>query len=174
MRIFLIGFMGAGKSTVGHQLAVKLGIPFFDLDELVEQRAGQSVASVFGTSGESEFRALEHQELVALVEQYGDFVLACGGGTPCYYQNLPLMQQSGLTFYLATTPSVLASRLESQLADRPLLRGAGSYSALEKLIVQKLAEREPYYRQATYTVDAAVPLQEIVEKLVTYSGISES
>ncbi len=147
MKIFLIGFMGSGKSTWGRRLAGLLERPFLDLDELIEQESGRSVTALFREEGEERFRVLEHEILRRVVALPGDPVVAVGGGTPCYFDNMDLMRRHGLTIYLQHPPEVLASYLREEQEKRPLIAGMDEEELL-RYIYGKLAEREPYYRRA--------------------------
>ena len=123
MRIYLIGFMGAGKTYWGRQLGQKLGIPFFDLDELIEDDAGKSVNSIFEEEGEEYFRTREKEILYMVTESHDSMVLSCGGGAPCFFNNIDYMNQKGITVWLNTPIDTLLSRLKEEKHTRPLLKG---------------------------------------------------
>ncbi|MEM6766024.1 MAG: shikimate kinase [Bacteroidota bacterium] len=152
--IFLVGFMGAGKTTLGKQLAKKLQIPFIDMDDLVEQEIGETIASFFETYGEAAFRKQEETTLIKLIESstHSPSVVATGGGTPCFFQNIVRMNQAGISIYLRPHISHLVGRLWPQRAHRPLIKDLDK-EALVGFIQSKLAEREPFYQQATYTLE---------------------
>ncbi len=158
MRIFLIGFMGSGKSTLGRRLAARLNCPFVDLDHAIEAQEGQSISEIFAERGETAFRALEHQRLLEAIERHADGVFSTGGGAPCYHNHMELMNRVGLTIYLRMEPAMLFSRLEKGRAHRPLIAGK-SDEQLRAYIADTLSAREPCYRQARVTVDhqAAYP-----------------
>src|SRR5882757_5624329 len=103
MRIFLVGYMGSGKSLMGAALAKELGLQFFDLDKAIETKSGKDINSIFSSDGEKIFRDLEKQVLNELLEE-DDFVMACGGGTPCYFDNMDKMNEAGVTLYLKMEP----------------------------------------------------------------------
>lgn len=147
MQIFLIGFMGSGKSFTGHQLARHLGREFIDLDELITLKEGRSVRAIFEQRGENYFRATEASTLRQTLG-YPPAVIACGGGTPCFNDSMAWMNQNGLTIFLDTDPQVLFQRLTMGKAHRPLIRGM-SDQELKQYIQNKLNEREPYYKQAS-------------------------
>lgn len=162
MMIFLIGFMGSGKTTLGKKLARVMGYDFVDLDKVIETRAGQSIPDFFAKHGEEAFRALERDCLQTGLPA-GNTVVATGGGAPCYYDNMEWMNRHGVTVYLMLEPKALASRLKGS-ADRPLISGL-SGAELLAYIEEKLALREPYYRKAAYWVEG---LDLTAEKLAGY------
>jgi shikimate kinase len=160
--VFLIGYMGSGKSTLGRSLADALGLPFHDLDSLIEQQATKSVAEVIRQEGEQHFRAVERgilQELLGLPSA----VVACGGGTPCFFDNLERMKEAGTIVYLRLTPQQLTRRLNNGVASRPLLDGIAP-DALEEHIARHLSARQHFYKQAHVMWDAErSDLSELVE-----------
>ena len=109
--IYLIGYMGSGKSTAGEQLASKLNYQFIDLDKLIVSEYGQTIPQIFAEKGEASFRAMENN-LLKKVIQKSNTVVSCGGGTPCYYDNIDLMNNTGITVYLKMSVDALASRLK--------------------------------------------------------------
>lgn len=136
--------MGAGKSTVGKQLAKKLDVPFHDLDGIIIAREGKSVAEIFIDQGEAGFRGLERKYLQELVNENEDFVLGTGGGTPCFYDNLMFMKASGLTIYLQMDVQSLVHRLSNSKDERPLIDGK-SEEALKAFVTSHLESRKEYY-----------------------------
>ena len=149
-RIILIGYMGAGKTTIGRTLARELGLEFYDLDWYVENRYRKRIPEIFAERGEEGFRAMERTMLHEVAE-FEDIVLSCGGGTPCFFDNMDFMNQRGETIYLKATPEVLQQHLRMGKSKRPLLEGK-SPEELEAYIRDSLAQREPYYRQAKHIV----------------------
>jgi len=151
MRIFLIGFMGSGKTTWGRVMAEKMGYAFQDLDALIESRVNMKINDIFTSRGEVFFRTME---ALCLREWSGkdDFVLACGGGTPCFHDNMTLMNSLGTTVWLNTPKHVMASRLLEESGDRPLVRSL-SPAELQEFIHDKLEERIQFYSQAKIEVD---------------------
>lgn len=147
MKIFLIGFMGCGKSTLGRKLATKLGYDLIDLDHQIEKNTGLTVGDYFSTHGEEAFRKLESETLQAF-DYPKNCVIATGGGTPCFFDNIDWMNANGTTIYIEMPPAALAKRLESGIAKRPLLRNLTPEGVLE-FIEGKLAEREPFYTKAS-------------------------
>lgn len=150
-KIFLIGFMGSGKSTVGRKLAARLGWSFIDLDDRIEEKAGMKIPEIFKEKGEAWFREMESTILHDLVN-YTDFVISTGGGAPCYDDNMDFMLRSGLTVYLKLTPAQLKERLIKSKTVRPLLKNINA-SELINFISQKLQEREKWYSRASITID---------------------
>lgn len=144
-KVFLIGFMGAGKSSSGRYVANRLAKPFFDLDDEIEKWSGKSIPEIFESSGEEAFRKMERECLERFLRRENGFVMACGGGTPCYFDNMELMNKAGLTVWLDLPPGMLARRLKTAKKDRPLLKKIGD---LEEFIRLKIEERSKWYRQA--------------------------
>jgi len=151
--IFLIGYMGSGKTTLGAALAHELQVPFIDLDERIEQHCGCTIAQIFTQYGESYFRELETQQLKQLMSCAA--VVACGGGTPCHSDNMACMNDSGITVWLTTSPQRLTMRLalEDEQRKRPRLSGL-DYNSLLNMVISESAQREPYYSQAQMHFDA--------------------
>jgi shikimate kinase len=149
-KIFLIGYMGSGKSTAGKKLAAKLGFDFIDLDKFIEQETGKTIPEIFLEKGEAEFRALEHNALKKIITME-NVVVACGGGTPCYYGNMELMNNNGTTIYLKMSADSLASRLIKAKDKRPLIDNK-SEEELRSFINENLEKREDIYHQAQYIV----------------------
>lgn len=149
--IFLIGFMGSGKTHWGRILAEKLDSPFLDLDAFIEAGEGKTVAAIFEAVGESGFRVLEREYLHRLAA-LPPTVVAAGGGTPCFFDNMEWMKRHGLTIYLKTPPEALFERLKNERQHRPLLK-APDDDALHAFIRERLAMRELYYRQADKVVE---------------------
>lgn len=151
MKIFLIGFMGCGKSTLGRKLATKLGYDFIDLDHQIEKLVGMSVGEYFSAHGESEFRIFESKTLKEF--NYPDnCVVATGGGAPCYFDNMQWINKKGLSVYIEMPPAALAKRLESGKEKRPLLKDMNE-EELIAFIASKLEERDPFYKQALQIVN---------------------
>lgn len=152
MRIYLIGFMGSGKTHWGSLLSQKLGIPFFDLDEQVTEQAGSSIPEIFAEEGEEAFRLKEKDALHIITESHESFVMACGGGTPCYFNNIEYMKQAGSTVWINTPLETLYKRLVKEKTERPLIRDL-SDEQLKNFIYKKFADRRIYYEQADMLVD---------------------
>lgn len=146
-RIFLVGYMGTGKSTVGKQLARELGLRFIDLDQFISESERQSVAELFRSQGESGFRGLERKYLRKLDDSTEPFVCATGGGTPCFYDNMHWMNAAGVTVYLEMDVASLAYRLRHAKTERPILKAIEDPN-LEAFISQHLEERRADYEEA--------------------------
>lgn len=151
MKIFLVGFMGCGKTTMGKQLARKLGFAFVDLDHVVEERTGSTVAAYFAAHGEAGFRELESKTLKTYTYPE-NCVVATGGGTPCFFDNMDWMNAHGLTVYFSLSPKALAKRLESGKHTRPLLKDLDEMQ-MESFIREKLSERSLFYENAALIVE---------------------
>ena len=127
MKIFLIGLPGSGKTTLGKKVATYLQLPFFDLDEAIERLAGKRVLEIFTQEGEAAFRRMESDMLQKLIKEHGDFVLATGGGAPCFHDGIGIMNQAGITVFLDVPVYELEKRLQAeQKQSRPLLSGVKS------------------------------------------------
>ena len=166
MRIYLIGFMGSGKTTIGKPLAVKLGYKFIDQDDVIEKHFGMTITKVFETRGETVFRETESKVLADLSEM-DNIVIATGGGCPCFYNNMELMNQHGLSIYLKGDPQTLVNRLKNSHGTRPLIKGK-SDSELIQYVTDKLNEREQFYSQAKVTVQTKDLKADDVVKLLSH------
>lgn len=143
--------MGAGKTTIGHALGKKLGLRFYDLDWYIESRMRKTVKQIFDEKGEDEFRRIERNMLHEVAE-FEDVVVSCGGGTPCFFDNMDYMNKQGDTVYLKATPEVLYAHLQMGRTVRPLLLGK-SPEEVHKFIIEQLQEREKFYSKARHTFD---------------------
>lgn len=155
--IFLTGFPGCGKTTMGEALAARHRVRFVDLDRYIEERAGLTVAEIFARYGEDTFREMERRALgsIAGAERREDepVVVACGGGTPCHADNMALMNSRGVTVWLTATEERLYQRLAAARSERPHTAGL-SDTELRSYISATLKERTPYYAQARHRFDA--------------------
>jgi len=152
--IILTGYMCAGKTTIGKALAKELGRSFYDLDWYVEERFHKKVSRIFEEEGEAHFRDLEYRMLHEVAE-FEDIVLSCGGGTPCFFDNMAYMNSVAETFYLKATPETLMQHIAISKGERPLLKGKKP-EELYGYISGQLAQREPFYEQAHHIVDINV------------------
>lgn len=150
MRIYLIGFMGCGKSSLGKRLARKLEYPFVDTDMEVEREAGLSVSEIFRQHGEEAFRQMERDALQRTTS-FDKVVVATGGGAPCYLDNMAFMKEHGVSVYLRMSVQSLVYRLENARVKRPLLEGLEGDDLLRE-ISDRLAEREKWYLQANCVI----------------------
>lgn len=155
--------MGAGKTTVGKVLAKDLGLQFYDLDWYIEGRMHKTVPQIFAESGEKGFRDIE-RNLLHEVAEFEDVVISCGGGTPCFFDNMDYMNGQGDTVYLKATPDVLYSHLRMGRVERPLLKNK-SPEEMKEFIAEQLSQREPYYAKAKHMLD--VSLLDNYEKIKT-------
>lgn len=147
MKIFIIGYMASGKTTFGSALAEKLGTSFIDLDSYIEQQCGKTISDIFAEEGEEKFRSIEKEMLRKAVESQQDVVMACGGGTPCFFDNMKFLNDNGVTVFLETSIPVLISRLQEENAKRPLVSGKTDDEIRQKVLTQ-LCERLPHYMEA--------------------------
>lgn len=166
-RLFLIGYMGAGKTTVGKELARQMGLSFIDLDCYIETRYHKTVRQLFSEKGEAAFREIERR-LLREVATFENTVISTGGGAPCFFDNMEFMNQAGTTIYLQVSVGELAKRLEISKTTRPVLAGR-SGKELYAFIEQSLSTRVPFYQQAKVLFDAEVMLTDTdVKTIVTH------
>lgn len=163
-RIFIIGFMGCGKTTHGKKLAKNLGYRFIDLDQWIENQQELTVAEIFAQYGEEAFRAMESEAIINM-EKEDKVVISTGGGAPCHNNNMELLRSSGLTIYLKLSPGALASRLTYSRTKRPLLAGKRQ-EELVPLIETMLSARIPFYESAHIVVDGLNGVDERLLKVV--------
>lgn len=152
MNIFIIGFMGSGKTHWGRIWSAKEKLSFFDLDSEVENAFKMSVGAIFEEKGEEKFRELERYHLRKFASKK-NFILATGGGTPCFDENLEWMKLHGKVFYLKAEPEFILEKVLNEVEKRPLLKNVNS-SELLFFIQKKLAEREPEYSKANVILKA--------------------
>lgn len=146
--------MGAGKTTVGKALSKEMGIPFYDLDWYIESRMRKTVSQLFAERGEEGFRKIEHNMLHEVAE-FENVILSCGGGTPCFFDNIDYMNQQGDVVYLKASPEVLYKHLLMGKTDRPLLKGK-TPEELIAYIREQLAYREQFYSKARNIIDVSL------------------
>lgn len=162
--IFLLGFMGCGKSYWGKLLAQHLGLPFLDLDDFIEEKLEKSIAQIFNEMGENGFREME-TEALRLAISYPPAVIACGGGTPCFGENMVWMNETGITIYIKTEPALLTSRLKGEQNKRPLLANVND-EGMENFIETKLLEREDCYSEAHIILNQTADSQRFWRMLI--------
>lgn len=146
--------MGAGKTTLGRLLAKDLGITFYDLDWYIESRMRRTIPQLFAERGEEGFRRIERNMLHEVAE-FEDVVLSCGGGTPCFFDNMDYMNEQGKTVYLKASPATLCNHLTMGRTERPLIKGK-SGDELLAFITEQLSMRESYYLRARYVMDVNI------------------
>ena len=152
VRIFLTGYMGAGKTTLGKAFARQMNIPFVDLDWYIEERFHKTVGELFTERGETGFRELERNMLHEVAE-FENVVISTGGGAPCFYDNMDFMNRNGKTVFLNVHPDVLFRRLRVAKQQRPILQGKQD-DELKEFIIRALEKRTPFYSQAQYVFNA--------------------
>ena len=169
MKIVLVGYMGCGKSSIGKKLAEVLRLPFKDIDSEIEKAERISVSKIFSQKGEVYFRKVENKVLKQLLKNSNSFVLATGGGTPCYSDAMEIIgnQEDTVSVYLKNPINTLVSRLFSEKVDRPLIAHLSSEIELEDFIRKHLFERAFYYNQADMIIDVgSESVAKTVEKII--------
>ena len=172
-RLFMIGYMGSGKTTLGRAYAKVSGLSFIDLDWYIEERSHRTVSQLFAEEGEEGFRRLERRMLHE-VSEFEDVVIACGGGTPCYYDNMEFMQHEGITIFLDASQDVLFRRLKVASANRPLLKDKTD-AELREFIAKGVESRMQWYGKAKIHMDACrlESRQQIAESIDLLSALLE-
>ena len=146
IRIFIIGYMGAGKTTLGKSLARRLNLNYIDTDHFIESRYRKKISEIFAAEGEQHFRDIEHRVLLE-VSEFEDIVISTGGGLPCFNDNMAIMNKSGITIFLDVSEEELAARLAESKNVRPVLKKR-SGRELTDFIKENLSARRPFYEQA--------------------------
>lgn len=162
-RIFLIGYMGSGKTTMGKMLAQKMNFVFVDMDAMIEEKYHKTVSQIFAEMGQDKFREIEWQCLHEVAE-FQNTVIATGGGAPCFFDNMEFMNSKGLTIYLKMTPQQLAMRLESSKAGKRPLLADRKGEELRKFIQEGLEMRELFYEKAQIKITGTD--DEMLEKVL--------
>ena len=166
-RIYLIGYMGSGKTTIGQKLAKKLDFQFIDIDCFIESRQRKTINEIFFEKGEDAFRLMEHNALEE-VSLFENVIISTGGGTPCFYNNMELMNKTGFTIYLKTSPEELNKRLRINKNKRPLLREKKPEEMLA-FVAENLKKRDYYYNQTQLIFDTQqMSVNEIVDALILH------
>ncbi len=163
MRVFLIGFMASGKSSVGKKLAKKVDLPFVDLDDYIEEKYNATIRLLIYEKGMDVFREIEKNSLDELIHKYENVLISTGGGTPCYFDNMSLMNSKGKTIYLEVDIPTLVDRLMHSKKDRPLIWGK-TREDLTVYAKDLLSKRQPDYEKAQLTVKGKnVKIESLVE-----------
>lgn len=153
MLLFLVGYAGSGKSSLGKRLSRALGMPFIDTDKRVEESEGATIADIFYYEGESYFRSAERSVVEAIAVAEGNAIIATGGGLPTWQDNMAWLNAHGTTLYISRSAEQILSRLSAYGREkRPMFRGKSDEELLE-FMRQQMGEREPYYAQASMVVD---------------------
>ena len=163
-RVFLIGYMGSGKTTLGKASSAATALQFVDLDWYIEERMHKSISALFAERGEEGFRLLE-QKMLHEAGEFENVLIACGGGTPCFFDNMDYMNHTGETVFLDVCPEVLFRRLKIAKAKRPLLANKTD-EELMQVITSALEKRLPYYSKAKWRFNA--------EELESYAQIDRA
>lgn len=148
--IILVGYMCVGKTTVGRHLAKKLNCSFYDLDWYIEERFRKKIPQIFSERGEDAFRDLERRMLHEVAE-FENVVVSCGGGTPCFFDNMDYMNSVATTIFIKAKPETILEHLKISKSERPLLNGK-TPEELQTYITEQLQLREPFYQKAQYEV----------------------
>ena len=173
MRVFLVGYMGVGKTTYGKKLASRYGLNFIDLDGYISSRENVKVADIIKTQGEEVFRLLEKKYLKEVVK-LDDVLVSTGGGTVCFFDNMTLINESGVSVYLKLDEKSLAKRLFNGMESRPILKGK-TVEELAEFISEHISSRTPYYNRAHIEFDVlnftSQRMDELIAKInLTFKG----
>ncbi|WP_299157924.1 shikimate kinase [uncultured Tenacibaculum sp.] len=175
MKIVLIGYMASGKSTIGRLLATEMGLSFIDLDDYIEEKENKSITEVFATKGEIYFRKQEHFYLKELLALDTNFILALGGGTPCYAGNMELLLEATnvITVYLQTSINTIVERLTNERNKRPLVARLNE-NELPEYIAKHLFERSYFYNKAAFKLKIDSKNKEtIITELIEYTNLDK-
>jgi shikimate kinase len=163
MHIFLIGYMGCGKSYWGRLLADSLNYDFIDLDELIEQREGLSIPDIFKQFGEDSFREREQLALESVQDMKQTCVISTGGGAPCFHNNMYKMNAMGKTLFLEASPLILKQNILKSNGERPIVKAIPE-NEIEAYIANHLNKRLPFYQQAQLNVNVdGLRLEELIQ-----------
>ena len=167
MKVVLLGYMASGKSVVGIELAKKMNYPFFDLDSFIEEKENLFISKIFESRGEVYFRKIETKYLKELLNLEDNCVISLGGGTPCYGNNMSLVNEKSVSFFLNASINTIFERLKKETSDRPLVATIGEEN-LKEFIAKHLFERSSFYSMAQYTVHTdEKEIDEIVNELIS-------
>ena len=164
MRIYLIGYMGCGKSTLGHLLASTLELEFIDLDTFMEEKYFRTIPQIFAEEGEAGFRRKE-KNVLHEVSAFDDIIVATGGGAPCFFDNMEVLNNSGFCIFLDVDTASLVNRLIHAKTERPIIKGK-SPDELYHFIEEMMLKRRPFYEKARYIIKGNEIKPEQVLKLL--------
>ena len=169
MKFLLLGYMASGKSTIGKVLADEIGYKFIDLDDYIENNTGKIISDIFKNEGEIKFRKLERFYLEEILKLDEDLVVSLGGGTPCYYDSIDLINsfENTLSVYLRTKLDVLVNRLYLEKESRPLVSRFNSIEDLKEFVGKHLFERSYYYNKAELIIDNK-EIEETIKSIKAY------
>lgn len=167
-KIFLTGLMGSGKSYWGRQLAAHFRRPFLDLDKGIEMAERKPIADIFLYHGEDYFRRAEHITLLSLIE-YPKFVMSCGGGTPCFFDNMAVMKKAGVVIWLNPPLETLAQRLLPGRLKRPLIKDAHNEEDIVAILSKLTGQRKSFYEMSDYMLSTVNPDIETFENLLIHA-----
>ena len=171
MRVFLIGYMGVGKTTIGKKLSTRLGLKFIDLDRVMSNGLSLSISQIIDTKGEIYFRDLE-RETLRKVSEMEDVLVATGGGTPCFFDNIKMINQNGVSVFLKLDEKSLVKRLLRNQDSRPLIKGKSPVE-LDQFVKSHLSSRLPFYTQSAITYNAlnsnSESLDDLASQIMNYS-----
>jgi len=164
-KIVLVGYMGTGKSAIGNELSKLLNIDFIDLDGYIATQEASEIAAIFEEKGELYFRKKEKEALEQLLNSNRNFILATGGGTPCYYNNMKLISKKSSSFFINTPLNILAERLTKGKSKRPLIKHLND-DDLTKFIAKHLFERNQFYQKANYTITNNTTVNDAIKEII--------
>ena len=168
-KIFLIGLMGSGKSYWGRHLAMHFRYPFLDLDKGIEIAEQKTISEIFENMGEQYFRQVERDTLHKQSAQYSKFIMSCGGGTPCFFDNMEWMKANGTVVWLNPSMEVLAGRLLAGREKRPLIKSATCENDITHILGKLMESRVSFYNQSDYIITEAFPTIETFENLLKHA-----
>ena len=164
-KIVLVGYMGTGKSAIGNELSKLLNIDFIDLDGYIATQEASEISTIFEEKGELYFRKKEKEALEQLLNSNRNFILATGGGTPCYYNSMKLISKKSISFFINTPLNILVERLTKDKSKRPLIKHLNNDDLME-FIAKHLFERNQFYQQANYAITNNTTVNDAVKEII--------